>query len=414
MQLSLLIEANLVFAHSILCHRRIRQSIFKTASAPRKSSKIFRMKIVLAPDSFKGSLSATQACAAMKRGVERVLPSAIIEELPLADGGEGTLDALLLGAGGLRKTTPVRGPLDESVNAEWGILSDGWAVIELAQASGLVLIPPNKRDALRASTWGVGQMIRAALDAGARHFLICLGGSATTDGATGLLSALGARFLDARDCALHGGGSLAKLERFDLKFFDPRLERCEFVALCDVSNPLYGSNGAAHIFSPQKGASPEQVELLDAGLTRLAHVTAQTLGRDLSQNPGAGAAGGTGFGLMTFLKATIRPGIKMVLETSRFAEKIADANLILTGEGSLDAQTLSGKTVAGVCRAAKAANVPVIALGGRVALSGEQLDELGLQSAFSILDAPRDLDWCLENAAALLETASERVVRMMR
>ncbi len=371
------------------------------------------VKIVLAPDSFKGSLSATEACAAMKRGVLRAVPSVEVVEIPLADGGEGTLDALLLGANGTRRAVHVRGPLDEPIETSWGFLPDGTAIIELAQASGLNISSPEKRDASRASTFGTGQLIRAALDFGARRFLVGLGGSATTDGATGLLTALGARFFDERDCVLNpGGGDLTRLARVDLKFLDPRLAKCEFIALCDVSNPLCGESGAAQVFSPQKGATPEQVEQLDAGLSRFAEVTAQTSGRDLQFEPGAGAAGGAGFGLMAFLNATLKSGIETVLEAANFAQKIVGDDLILTGEGALDFQTLGGKTIAGVCRVAKEKGVPVVALGGRVELSGAQLDELGLQSAFSICDGPRDLEWCMQNAATLLETATERVVRM--
>ncbi|BCM91770.1 glycerate 3-kinase [Abditibacteriota bacterium] len=373
------------------------------------------MKIVLAPDSFKGSLSAVEVCAAMKRGIQKALPDAEILEVPLADGGEGTLDALLLGAGGFRRTVRVRGPLDESIEADWGFLPDGTAIIELAQASGLTLTPLERRSPLRASTFGTGQLIRAALDAGARRFFIGLGGSATTDGATGLLSALGARFFDERDCIIpSGGGDLSRLARVDLQFFDPRLQKCEFIALCDVSNPLCGPNGAAHIFSPQKGATPEQAEQLDASLARFAEVTAQHLGRDLQNQPGAGAAGGTGFGLMAYLDAQMKPGIEAVLEATEFSEKLDGADLVLTGEGSLDTQTLNGKTIAGVCRVAREKSVPVVALGGRIALSGKQLDGLGLKSAFSIVDGPRDLEWCLENGATLVETTCERILRTIR
>ncbi len=349
----------------------------------------------------------------MKRGVGRAVPDAEVVEIPLADGGEGTLDALLLGAGGKRKTARVRGPLDEEIDADWGILPDGTAVIELASAAGLNLSPPDQRDAGRASTYGVGQLISAAINVGARRFLVGLGGSATTDGATGLMSALGVRFYDERDCVLPpGGGELARLARIEMKFLDWRFPNCRFTALCDVTNPLCGDNGAAAVFGPQKGATPAQVAQLDAGLARLAEVTAAQFGRDFSLEPGAGAAGGAGFGLMAFGGATLRSGIDAVLEATGFGERIAGADLILTGEGSLDAQTLNGKTISGVCRVATDAGVPVVALGGRVALSGGQLDALGLRSAFSIVDGPRALASCLAEGAALVETASERVLRL--
>lgn len=372
------------------------------------------MKIVLAPDSFKGSASAVEVCAAMKRGIQKAVPDAEILEIPLADGGEGTLEALLLGAGGFRRTVRVRGPLDESIEADWGFLADGTAIIELAQASGLTLTPPELRNPLRASTFGTGQLIRAALDAGARRFFIGLGGSATTDGATGLLSALGARFFDERDCVLQpGGGDLSRLARIDLKFLDPRLQKCQFIALGDVSNPLCGLSGAAHIFSPQKGATPQQVEQLDASLTHYAQLTAAHFGIDLQNHPGAGAAGGTGFGLIAYLNAQMQPGIEAVMQATEFTEKLEGADLVLTGEGSLDSQTLSGKTIAGVCRAAQSKGVLTIALGGKISLSGEQLNELGLKSAVSIVDGPRDLQWCLENALTLIEYTTERILRII-
>jgi len=377
-----------------------------------KAVKILFVKIVLAPDSFKGSLSSPDVCAAMKRGILRVLPDADIESVPLADGGEGTLDALLESSGGWRKSGTVRGPLGEEIEAHWGILLDGTAVIECAQAAGLPLVAPEKRDALRASTYGMGQQILAALDAGARKFWIGLGGSATTDGAMGLLSALGARFFDERDCVLTSAGDLERLARVETRFLDSRLERCEFTCLSDVSNPLCGDAGASRVFAPQKGATPADVERLERGLTRLADVCAEQFGQDKRDAPGAGAAGGLGFGLMIFLRASMRPGIEAVLEASSFEEKLSGAALVLTGEGSLDEQTLRGKTIAGVCRMAKQASVPVVALGGRIALSGAQMEDLGLLSAFSLTDGPREVRYCLEHGAQLLESAAERVVRL--
>jgi len=370
------------------------------------------VKIVLAPDSFKGSLSSPAACNAMKRGILRVLPDAHIESVPLADGGEGTLDALLGSSGGWRKSGRARGPLGEEIEAYWGILPDGTAVIECAQAAGLPLVAPEKRDVLRASTYGMGQQILAALDAGARQFWIGLGGSATNDGAMGLLSALGARFFDERDCVLASSGDLERLARVEIRFLDSRLARCDFTCLSDVSNPLCGETGASRVFAPQKGASPANVERLERGLTRLADVCAAQFGEDKRATSGAGAAGGLGFGLMTFLRASMRPGIDAVLEASRFEEKLSGAALVLTGEGSLDEQTLRGKTIAGVCRMAKEAGVPVVALGGRIALTGTQLEDLGLLSAFSLADGPREVRYCLEHSAQLLESVTERVVRL--
>ena len=371
------------------------------------------MKIVLAPDSFKGSMTATQVCAALESGARRVFPDAEIVSVPLADGGEGTLDALMTGAGGIIKTQMVRGPLGEPVEAKWGILPTGQAVIEMAQASSLGLVAPDKRDALRASSYGTGQLIKAALDAGCRELLIGIGGSATTDGGLGALVALGLRAFDARERALEpGGAALSQLATLDPKFFDARVAKAKFTVLCDVTNPLHGPNGAAHVYAAQKGASPAQIETLDAALEHYADIVADFTGQDLRDRAGAGAAGGIGFGLLAFCQAEMRSGIDVVLEATQFAEKIGDADLILTGEGALDAQTLHGKTIAGACRVAREQNVPVIAFGGAVQLDGAQMDELGLLSAFSLADAPRTLEFCLQNGHALLPDSVERVLRV--
>jgi glycerate kinase len=369
------------------------------------------VKIVLAPDSFKGSLSALAACQALQNGAARAFPGATFEWCPLADGGEGTLEALIAATGGFTKTLPVRGPLGEDVEANWGILPDGKGVIEMAQASGLTLSTPERRDALAATTWGTGQLIKAALVAGCREILVGLGGSATTDGGAGALSALGAIFRDRHQVVLRpGGAALAGLESIDLRYFNERLSRASLTLLCDVTNPLCGPHGAARIYGPQKGASPEDVEVLDGALARFALV-AQKMGHDVAQIPGAGAAGGLAFGLMAFAKAQVRSGIEVVLEASGFAAKLEGADMVLTGEGSLDTQTLQGKTIAGVCHAARAAGVPVVAFGGRVELSSDALQELGLQDAFAIADPTRELSYNMEHAAELLETAVENHLR---
>jgi glycerate kinase len=370
------------------------------------------MKIVIAPDSFKGSLTAVQAATALQKGAVRVFPDATFELCPLADGGEGTLDALLAATGGYAKTVRMRDPLGESIEARWGILPDGKGVIEMAQASGLTLVPPEKRDALSASTFGTGQLISAALTANCREILVAIGGSATTDGGSGALAALGARFRDAREVVLwEGGAALSKLETIDLRFFDERLKKVSFTLLCDVTNPLCGPDGAASIYGPQKGASPEEVKILDAALARFAEVTKTVTGHDYSQMPGAGAAGGTPFGLMSFCKTEVRSGAEVVMAASGFAKKLEEADLVLTGEGTLDAQTLRGKVVASICRTTR---VPVIAFGGNLELSAVQMDHLGLMSAFPIADGPRDFSYCLEHAGELLESAVERSLRLLK
>ncbi len=351
----------------------------------------------------------------MQQGALKVFPEAQTRAVPLADGGEGTVEALLHGAGGTPQMARVSGPLGDEVQAQWGLLPGGRAVIEMAQASGLPLVPANQRNALRASTYGTGQLMKAALDAGCRELLIGIGGSATTDGGTGALAALGVKFLDAQGKELPpGGGALGDLHAIDISQLDPRLEDVTCTVLCDVTNPLLGENGAAFIYGPQKGATPQQVQHLDDGLRQLARVSRAVLGQDYSELPGAGAAGGLGFALAAFCGGQMISGIEAVLETAGFAEKLQGASLVLTGEGALDAQTLSGKTIAGVCRVAGQNNVPVIAFGGKVALSGEQIDTLGLLSAFPIADAPLSLEECLARAGELLSGAVERALRVYR
>jgi glycerate kinase len=378
--------------------------------------------ILLAPDSFKGSLSALQACEWMQRGAHAALASTCalsFRPVPLADGGEGTLEAvahtLESGARAVHvEPVMVAGPLGAPVQARWARIGEDTALIEMAQASGLTLVPEHCRDALRATSAGTGQLITAALDAGCRRLIIGVGGSATTDGGSGALSALGARFLDAQGAELGpGGASLASLERIDLSGLDPRLRSCEVQVLCDVGNPLCGEAGAAHVYGPQKGASPEDVQVLDAALGRLADVAARELGCDRRNEAGAGAAGGVGFGLTSFLNARLASGIERVLDLADFDVHLRDASLVLTGEGALDAQTLEGKTIAGVCRRAQVLGVPVVAFGGAMKLSGAQMDELGLKSAFAIADGPRSLDECVENAGPLLQGAVERALRLL-
>lgn len=372
------------------------------------------MHIILAPDSFKGSLTALEAALAMRAGALRVFGDKSTFDLtPLADGGEGTLEAILAG-GGTRFSLKICDPLLQEIQADWGILPDGTAIIEMAQASGLTLISEIQRDALRASTFGTGQLIKAALDHGCRELLIGIGGSATTDGGAGCLQALGANFFDAQGKVLSpGGAALTNLHQIDLQHLDARLRECQIKVLCDVTNPLCGQNGAAFVYAPQKGASPAQVQLLDQSLSHFADMAAQTLGRDLQNIPGAGAAGGLGFGLLAFLNAQLVQGIDTVLEVVNFEKKLQNADLVLTGEGSLDEQTLHGKTIAGVATVAKA-NVPVLAFGGRMQLNESQLNQLGVRAAYAISDPSMPLEESVRNAKVLLEDAVERALHEMK
>lgn len=373
------------------------------------------MKIVIAPDSFKESLSAPDVAAAIARGWQRVFPRAEILLRPMADGGEGTVDAVLAATGGQRRECTVRGPLGEPVQAHWGWLGEGTAVLEMAAASGLHWVPRERRDATITSSYGTGELIRAALDAGARRIILGLGGSATNDGGCGLLQALGVRFLDAHDRELPpGGAALARLARIDIGAMDSRLLQARVEIAADVDNPLCGPRGASHVFGPQKGASPQQVEVLDAALGRYASVVAATLGEDHSQLPGVGAAGGLGFAAKAFLHASFRPGIELVAELSGLAEAVQGADLVITGEGRLDSQSLHGKTPVGVARIARAAGVPAIALAGSLGEGYQAVYEAGIEAAFSLTSGPQSLEQAMSGAAAELQARACDLARLWR
>ena len=371
------------------------------------------MKIVIAPDSFKGSLAAPQVAEAIARGWQAVFPAAECLLRPMADGGEGTVDAVLAAAGGERRTCTVSGPLGTPVEAHWGWLDDGTAVIEMAAASGLHQVAADQRDIPRACSQGTGELVRQALDAGARHIILGLGGSATNDGGAGLLRALGVRLLDSAGQALApGGAALARLAEIELSGLDPRLAQVPVLVAADVDNPLCGPHGASAVFGPQKGASPEQVRLLDAALTHYAERMAATLGTDHSTEPGAGAAGGLGFAARALLGARFRPGIAVVAELCGLAEAVQGADLVITGEGRLDAQTLHGKTPLGVARIAHAAGVPVIALAGSLGEGYQRLYAAGLSAAFSLAPGPIDLRQACADAAALLQARATEIARL--
>lgn len=374
------------------------------------------MRIVLAPDSFKGSLSATEACLAMEEGVRRAFADAEIAHLPMADGGEGTIESLIHALGGTVREATVRDPLGRDVSARYGVLADGvTAVVELAQASGYALLEADERNALVASTYGTGQLLMRCLDEGYRRILLGLGGSATNDAGAGLLRALGVKFLDDAGRELpDGGGSLGSLRRIDLSGLDPRLAETKVMAVTDVRNPLCGEQGASRVYGPQKGASAADVALLDAALGNFAAVVRRQLGRDVAKVPGAGAAGGVGAGALAFLGAELRPGFALLAELYRFGERIAGADLVLTGEGRLDAQTLSGKVVAGVCELAGGHGVPVAALVGSAAMRGEDMDRIGLAAALSIVSGPCTLEDAVANAYAWTADRTEQLMRLVR
>ncbi|WP_425221349.1 glycerate kinase [Pseudomonas sp.] len=371
------------------------------------------MKLVIAPDSFKESLSARAVAEAIAAGWARVYPDADLLLCPMADGGEGTVDALLSATGGTLQQTRVSGPLGDPVEARWGLLQDAQAIIEMAEASGLHRVEPARRDVLAASSHGTGELIRAALDAGVRRIVLGLGGSATNDGGAGLLAALGVRFLDraGQELAL-GGAALASLSQIDLTGLDTRLAQVEVMVAADVDNPLCGPRGASAVFGPQKGASSAQVEQLDAALAHYADVMAATLGEDLRDYPGVGAAGGLGFAARAVLRAVFRPGVELVAELSGLAAAVEGADLVITGEGRLDGQSLHGKTPVGVARIARAAGVPVIALAGSLGEGYQRLYAEGIGAAFSLAPGPLSLEQAMQQAADQLSARAADLARL--
>ncbi|MDA7014877.1 glycerate kinase [Pseudomonas cerasi] len=372
------------------------------------------MKIVIAPDSFKDSLSAQAVADAIASGLAEVWPHAELIKCPMADGGEGTIEALLAACNGELMSASVSGPLGAPVNAQWGWLAESrTAIIEMAMASGLQLLTLAQRDACVTSTEGTGQLISAALDAGARRVILAIGGSATNDGGSGMLSALGARFLDADDQTLAPGGlALADLARIDLSGFDPRLSDVCVEIAADVDNPLCGPNGASSIFGPQKGASPEQVMALDAALGCFADHTAQVLGQDLRDSPGSGAAGGMGFAAKAYLKASFRAGVEVVADLTGLEHALIGADLVITGEGRFDAQTLRGKTPLGVARVARRRQVPVIVLAGTLGEGYEQLYAQGIGAAFALVSGPMSLEQACRDTRRLLHERARDVARL--
>lgn len=368
------------------------------------------MKIVIAPDSFKDSLNAQGVADAIALGLRQVWPDAQLVKCPMADGGEGTVESVLAACDGQLRRTNVRGPLGTTVDAAWGWLPQSLtAIIEMAEASGLQLVPPAQRDACISSTFGTGELIRAALDAGAQRVILAIGGSATNDGGSGAMQALGVKWLDTQGEPLAPGGlALAQLARIDLSDIDPRLARVRFDIAADVNNPLCGPHGASAIFGPQKGATPEQVEQLDRALGHFAELCAQVLNKDVRDEPGSGAAGGLGFGAKAFLGAQFKAGVEVVAELVGLAEAVKDADLVITGEGRFDAQTLRGKTPFGVARIARQHGVPVIVIAGTLGEGYQALYEHGIDAAFALASGPMTLEQaCTEAPRLLCERASD-------
>lgn len=373
------------------------------------------MRVIVAPDSFKGSISARDICTAVKEGILNVFPEAVVTAVPLADGGEGTMENMVYSSNGKIQSVIVRGPIGEDVTAAYGILGDGQTVVvEMAQASGLPLVNPEKRNPLKTTSFGTGELIKHALDAGYRKFLIGLGGSATNDCGMGMLAALGMKFFDKKGEILpEGGGSLNDLAYYDDSELDERLKASFFTIASDVSNELCGPVGASAVFGPQKGATPEMVKHLDQALSHFSEVVIKQKGIDMREMIGGGAAGGMGAALMTFLGAAVKSGIEVVMEEIQFDALLKDADLVITGEGKLDSQTLSGKVIAGVCKEAKKYTVPVIAFCGGLELEPSQFNELGILSAISIVPGPCSLEESMKNSPEWITQRIESVMRVI-
>ncbi|MGF1727425.1 glycerate kinase [Photobacterium nomapromontoriensis] len=374
------------------------------------------MKIVIAPDSYKESLTAMEVATAIETGFRNVFPDSEYIKLPMADGGEGTVQSLIDATGGQIIEHPVTGPLGELVTGFYGLMGDGQtAVIEMAAASGLHLVAPEQRNPLLTTTYGTGELMKAALDKGAKHIIVGIGGSATNDGGIGMAQALGIRMLDNQDEEIgYGGGALAHLATIDMSGVDPRLAQIKLEVACDVDNPLCGPKGASHVFGPQKGATPEMVEQLDHNLAHYATLINAQLGSDVKEMAGAGAAGGMGAALMGLLNADLRPGIEIVMDAVSLADVVADADLVITGEGRIDSQTIHGKTPIGVARTAKRFHVPVIGIAGSLSADCEVIHQHDIDAVFSVVPRAMPLPEALEEAAVNVQLTARNVAAMLK
>ena len=373
------------------------------------------MKIVIAPDSFKGSLTATEAADAIEIGFRAVYPDAEYVKVPMADGGEGTVQSLVDATSGTIINQSVIGPMGDMVSGFFGILGDNrTAIVEMAAASGIHLVKPEERNIYLASSFGTGQLINAALDHGCDKLIIGLGGSATNDGGMGMMKALGAQFLG------QGGTPLApdvlallQLAKIDLQFLDPRLSKTEIIVACDVNNPLCGENGSSRIFGPQKGATEDDIVVLDKALARYGDVLAINTGRNIAEKPGAGAAGGMGAALIGLIDAVVKPGVDLVIEIVDLAKSLVNTNLVITGEGRIDSQTAHGKTPIGVAKIAKSYNLPVICIAGSVEDGADIIHQMGIDEIYSVIEGDYDLTEVLIEAGHKLTQAAQKIAKSL-
>ncbi|CAJ1317385.1 glycerate kinase family protein [Paenibacillus nuruki] len=374
-----------------------------------------RPTFLLAPDSFKESMTAKEVCIAMEKGLRKVYPEAQYIHVPMADGGEGTVQSLVDASGGQLYQKEVTGPLGTPVTAAYGIMGDGsTGVIEMASASGIHHVNQNTRNPLITTTYGTGELIRECIDRGMNKIIIGIGGSATNDGGTGMAEALGVRFLDAEGQPLaRGGGDLNRLITIDISLLDPRLQEVQLIVACDVTNPLCGEDGASRVFGPQKGATPEMIQQLDDNLNHYASMVKHQLDQDVAHLPGAGAAGGLGAGLMIFTQAVLQKGIDIVIEYSGLVEKLKQADFVFTGEGGIDSQTTFGKTPYGVARAAQASGKQVIAIAGYIGEGIDTLYDEGIDAIFGIVPGASDLPSLLQAGPHNVERTCENIARIL-
>ncbi len=374
------------------------------------------MRVVIAPQALKGSLTAEEVGQAIALGVQAVYPQAHVDIVPVADGGEGTVQALVDATGGELAWQTVTGPLGTPVTAFFGLLGDGrTAAIEMAASSGLPLVPHTQRNPLLTTTYGVGELLLAAIERERRHFIIGIGGSATNDGGAGMAQALGASLLTEQGTPIaRGGAALTTLSHISLKQLDSRLQDCTFEVACDVTNPLCGPTGASAVYGPQKGATPEMVQQLDAALDHYAQILESDLGQSVRDIPGAGAAGGLGAGLIAFLHATLRPGAQLVLEAVKLETYVRAADLVITAEGQIDEQTAYGKSVGAVATLAKHYGLPVLALAGSLGNNYQKVYALGVDGIMVLPSGPMTLPYAMEHAATLATDATERMLRLLR
>ena len=373
------------------------------------------MKILVAPQEFKGSISALSVAEAAETGVMRVFPEAEVVLCPVADGGDGTLETLVEVSGGEVRTCSVQNPIGETITAQWGAMGDGvTAVIEMARTSGLALLSLDERDPLNSSTFGLGQAILEALNQGFRKFIVGIGGSATNDAGAGMAQALGATLLNAEGKSIpFGGAALADLRSIDISKMDTRIENSQFMVACDVSNPLTGDEGASAVYGPQKGATPEMVAQLDNALLNFAEIVKKDIGKNVSEISGAGAAGGLGAGMLAFMGAELKAGVDIVLETVQLREKLSDVDLVITGEGGMDFQTVYNKAPIGVARIAREFNIPTIAIAGLLGQNFTVVHDHGIRAATSIVDGPISLEESSERASELISNSVEESLRFI-